>query len=108
MNLQNEHSSRHLRLRWHLSANALQLKALKLAPPNSLRSDQYRQLDYQRALLEAELRLQEEIRSRPAARASRSTGGWTVDRCGGRKCRTGSSRGRYPCAGLSTRYTSAS
>lgn len=61
MNLQNEHSSRHLRLRWHLSANALQLKALKLAPPNSLRSDQHRQLDYQRALLEAELRLQEEI-----------------------------------------------
>ncbi|RZS88354.1 hypothetical protein EV217_0737 [Phyllobacterium myrsinacearum] len=61
MNLHNEHSSRHLRLRWHLSANALQLKALKLAPPNSCRRDQYRQLDYERALLEAELRLQEEI-----------------------------------------------
>ena len=61
MNLHNEHSSGHLRLRWHLSANALQLKALKLAPPNSCRRDQYRQLDYERALLEAELRLQEEI-----------------------------------------------
>ncbi|MBA8876901.1 hypothetical protein [Phyllobacterium myrsinacearum] len=61
MNLHNEHSSRHLRLRWHISANELQLKALKLAPPNSLRSGQYRQLEHERALLEAELRLQSEI-----------------------------------------------
>lgn len=61
MTLNNEQSSRNLRLRWHISANALQLKALKLAPPNSLRSGQYRQLEYERALLEAELRLQGEI-----------------------------------------------
>jgi hypothetical protein len=61
MNLHNEHSSRHLRLRWHISANELQLKALKLTPPNSLRSRQFRQLEHERALLEAELRLQGEI-----------------------------------------------
>ncbi|UGX84922.1 hypothetical protein [Phyllobacterium meliloti] len=61
MTLHNEHSSRNLRLRWHISANELQLKALKIAPHSSLRSRQYRQLENERAMLEAELRLQAEI-----------------------------------------------
>lgn len=61
MTLHNEHSSRNLRLRWHISANELQLKALKLAPQSHLRLRQYHQLENERALLEAELRLQAEI-----------------------------------------------
>ncbi|MGO4447320.1 hypothetical protein AB4Y96_00215 [Phyllobacterium sp. TAF24] len=61
MTLHGEHSSRNLRLRWHISANELQLKALKIAPHSSLRSKQYRQLENERAMLEAELRFQAEI-----------------------------------------------
>ncbi|QND50696.1 hypothetical protein HB779_10005 [Phyllobacterium sp. 628] len=61
MTLSGDPSPRNLRLQWHISANDLQLKALKAAPFSEARREQYRQLEHERALLLAELKLGAEV-----------------------------------------------